>query len=70
METYCVNCKNKYCEQYSSLRRTRQNRLILISNSSAYSKWKSGFIKNQETNRLELQQYSTYSIIFEMNTLI
>ena len=38
METDSVNCKNKYCEQYSSLRRTRQNRLILISNSSAYSK--------------------------------
>ena len=54
METYCVSCKKDTSKKNSSVRRTRQNRLTLVSNCAICGKKKSRFIKNQETSRLEL----------------
>ena len=53
METYCISCKKNTANKNSSVRRTKQNRLILVSNYSASVKKKSRFIKNQEASRLE-----------------
>ena len=48
METYCVSCK-KYTEnENSNVRKTKQNRLMLLSNCAVYGKKKSTFIKNKE----------------------
>ena len=32
METYCVSCRKNTVNKNSSVRRTEQNRLILVSN--------------------------------------
>ena len=52
METYCVSCKKKTANKTSSVRRTKQNRLTLVSNSSICSKKKSKFFKNQRASEL------------------
>ena len=50
MKMYCVSCK-KYTEnQNSNVRKTKQNRLILLSNFAACGKKKLTFIKNKEFN--------------------
>ena len=54
METYCVSCKKNTMNKSSSVRRTEQNRLMLLSNCAFCTKKKSRFFKNQEANRLEL----------------
>ena len=46
METYYVTCKRNTANKRSSVRRTKQNRLMLVSNYAACGKKKSGFIKN------------------------
>ena len=38
----------------SGIRRTKQNRLVLLSNCAVYGKKKLRSIKNQEASRLEL----------------
>ena len=48
METYCVNCKKNTANKNSSIREAKQDRLILLSNSTACGKKKSMFNKNQE----------------------
>ena len=48
METYCVSCKKYAANENSSVRKTKQNRLILLSNCAICGKKKSTFIKNQE----------------------
>ena len=58
METYCVSCKKNAANKNPSVRRTRQNRLVLGSNCAICGRkkiFKVRFIKNQETNRLELR---------------
>ena len=50
METYYI-CKKKYCKD-SSVRRTKQSRLMLLLNCAALQEIR--FIKNQETSRLQL----------------
>ena len=47
METYCVSCKKNIANENSSFRKTKQNRLMLLSNCALCGK-KSAFIKNQE----------------------
>ena len=48
METYCVGCK-KYTEnENSNVRKTKQNRIMLLSNCGACGKKKSTFIENKE----------------------
>ena len=48
METYCVSCKKNTANENSSVRRTNQNRLMLLSNCSVCDKKKLNFINNQE----------------------
>ena len=45
METYCASCKEKKAAKTSSVRKTKQNRLMLLSNCAVCSKKKSTFIK-------------------------
>ena len=51
MDTYCVNCRENTANKNSSVRKTKQNRLMLVSNSICGKK-KSRFIKNQEASGL------------------
>ena len=62
METYCVSCK-KYTEnKNSSVRKTKQNRLImLLSNCTICGMKKSTFIKNKELHNSDQ---------FKMNKII
>ena len=48
METYCVSCNKNTANENSSVRKTKQNRLMLLSNCAVCSKNKLTFIKNQE----------------------
>ena len=48
METYCVSCKKKSANKNSSIRQTKQKRLMLLSNCVVCGKIKSTFIKNQK----------------------
>ena len=47
METYYVSCKKYTPNENSSVKKTKQKRLILLSNCAISSK-KSTFIKNKE----------------------
>ena len=46
METYCVSCKKYTANKNSSVRKTKQNRLMFLSNCAICCKNKSTFIKN------------------------
>ena len=48
METYFVSCKKNTANENSIVRRTKQNRLMLVSNCAVCDKKKSMFIKIQE----------------------
>ena len=48
METYCVSCKKYTANENSNVRKTKQNRLMLLSNCNICGKKKSTFIKNKE----------------------
>ena len=48
MEAYCVSCKKNTANENSCVRKTIQNRLMLLSNCSVCDKKKSTFIKNQK----------------------
>ena len=48
METYCVSCKKNTANKNSSVSKTKQNRLMLLSNCAVWDKKKSRFIKNQQ----------------------
>ena len=52
METYCVSCNKNIANKNSRVRRTKKNRLMLISNRVACDKKKLSFMKNQEASRL------------------
>ena len=54
MEACYVSCKKNNAYKDSSFRRTRQNKLLLVSNCAICGMKKSRFIKNQEASRLEL----------------
>ena len=43
METYCVNCKKYNANKKSSVRKTKQNKLIILSNCTFLSKGKINF---------------------------
>ena len=60
MKPYYVNCKKNNANQNSNVRRSKQNRLILVSNCAVCGKKKSRFIKNQELHYV-LFKYSTLS---------
>ena len=46
METYCVTCKKRTANQNLIVRKTKLNRLMLISNCSVCGEKKSAFFKN------------------------
>ena len=50
MESYCFSCKGNTANKNSSVKRTKQNRLILVSTWAICGKNKSRFIKNQEVH--------------------
>ena len=52
MEMYCVSCKRYTANENSNVRKTKQNRLMLLSNSAICGKKKSTFIKNKELNNI------------------
>ena len=48
METLSVSCKRIYCKnENSNVRKTKQNRLMLLSNCAVCGKKKPTFIKNK-----------------------
>ena len=47
METYCVSCKKNTADENSSVKKTKQNRLMLLSNCTVCCKKKLTFVKNQ-----------------------
>ena len=59
MKTYCLSCKKKTANQTSSVTRTKQNKIILLSNCTVCGEKKSNFIKNEEARRLE-----DYQVVF------
>ena len=48
METYFVSYKKNIANENSSVRKTKQNRLIVLSNCAVCGKKKSRFAKNQK----------------------
>ena len=52
MKTYCVSCKKNTANENSSVRKTKQNILMLVSNCAVCGKKKSRFIKNQELHEV------------------
>ena len=52
-EKYCFTFKKNAVKQSSSVRRTKQNRLMFLSNCAVRGKKKSRFIKNQEASTLK-----------------
>ena len=48
METNCVSYKKNTMNENLSVRRTKQNRVMLLSNCAVCGKRKSRFIKNQK----------------------
>ena len=47
METYCFSWKKNTTNENSSVRKTKQNRLMLLSNCAVCGKKRSTFIKNK-----------------------
>ena len=48
MESYCVSYKSNTENKNSSIRKTKQNGLMVLSNCAVCRKKKSTFIKNKE----------------------
>ena len=60
MGSYCASCNKNEAIENSSVKRTKQNNMLL-SSCAVYGKKNSTFIKNQELNN--------FNNIFEMMTL-
>ena len=54
METYFVTCRKYTASKSSIIRRTKQNRLTLLSNSAICGEKKLSVIKNPEDSKLKL----------------
>ena len=52
METYCVSCKKYTANKNSTVRKTKQNILMILSNCAVCCKKKSTFLKNNEINSI------------------
>ena len=48
MKKYCITCKENTANENSSVRKTKQNRLMLLSTCAICGKKKLTFIKNKE----------------------
>ena len=53
METYCVSCKKYTKNENSNVGKTKQNRLMLLSNYAVCGKEKWTFIKNKELHNFD-----------------
>ena len=53
METYCVSCKKYTEKENSNVRKTKQNRLMLLLNFAVYGKKKTTLIKNKELRNFD-----------------
>ena len=53
MKTYSVSCKKYTANENSSVRKTKQNRLILLSNCTISGKQKWTLIKNKELHNFD-----------------
>ena len=62
METYCVSCKKNTAHKNSTVRKTKQNRLMLVSNCAVCCKKKSRFIKNQELHEVVLNNFTNIQL--------
>ena len=51
-ETYHASCEKHTAKKNSSGRKTKQSRLMLLSNCALYGKKKTTFIKNKEINSI------------------
>ena len=54
MEMYCIGCKKNSANKNSRVRKTKQNRLMLLSNCAACGKKNLTFIKNQEIQNFNI----------------
>ena len=52
METYCASCKKNTENENLSVRKTKKNRSMLLSNCAICGKKKLIFIKNQELHNV------------------
>ena len=48
MEIYCISCKKYTAYENASIRKTKRNRLMLLSNFAVLGKKKSTFINNND----------------------
>ena len=53
METYWVSCKKYTANKNRNVRKTKQNRLMLLSNCAVCGKKKLAFIKYKETHNFD-----------------
>ena len=53
METYCVICKKYTANKNWKVRKTKQNRLMILSNCIICGKKNSTFIKNKELHHFD-----------------
>ena len=65
METYCVICKKNAKNKNSSVRKTEQNKLVLLWNCAVSGKKKSNFIKNKELNNTSNDYFKMNKIIYK-----
>ena len=54
METYCFSCKKNTANVNSIVTKTKQRRLMLLSNCAICGKKKSTFIKNKELHSFNI----------------
>ena len=54
METYCASWKKNATNENSSVRETKENRLMLLSNCAVCGKKKSIFTKNKELHNFNV----------------
>ena len=67
METYCDSCKKYTAKKNWSVRKTKQNRLMLLSNCVIIDKKKLTFIKNEELhnfNNISKSLFCSWCSIF------
>ena len=69
MKIYCVSFRKNTAKKSSSANRSKQNRLMLVSNGNVCGKKKPRFIRNPEGNRLEVHQ-RVILIKFKINKLV
>ena len=53
MEMYCMSCKKYAANENPNVRKTRQNRLMLLSNCAVCEQKKLTFIENKELHNFD-----------------